>query len=218
MTEQTTGHASPITTDETTITKSAQNVISVKANGITSSKIANGEIVDADINSSANISLSKLSADVIADNDANGITPTASGWNTTPALLGSLTDGKMTPLMIKGDSNATSEDNCYIDVDLGSVLTTGFVHVINEYFQLGSSGTQYLKIKVSHNGSTWTTIQSFSSSAGGNEKYTGNQINGWCDISQLANGCRYIRITVWTSNSSYHAFFSPLEIFVIRQG
>lgn len=131
-------------------------------------------------------------------NRALGIVPTYTGtWYNSdfPTNLSLVTnnnwiDSSDGSISVRAWSNKTVSDNTYIQIDLG---TGGYgINTITfKYDMSATSGTSYVNINVSSEGTTWTQIYSNSTTNPGTVYYN-ESVSGYYNV-------RYIRFSAWSS-------------------
>jgi len=119
-----------------------------------------------------------------------GKTVTTVGWDTAPSTTANAVDGDLTTATGEGYTLQTVEDNCYLQVDYGSaVAIKGIIFRVGVRSE--GANSVYFKVKVSADGSTWTTIFAISGFYG----ITSERI--WTIGAEYSGSIRYIRFTIW---------------------
>jgi len=115
-------------------------------------------------------------------NEAKGLTPTVGTWTTTPGNLENVTDEDLTTYSEGSARGITTDDTAYWQIDLGEIKRVLVIFVKLEHYALGY--VSYIKLKVSEDGTTWTTLKSVTQSPDTTKTYE------W----RFCETARYIRV------------------------
>lgn len=192
-------------------------------NTVSSAKMEDGTIANVDISESAEIAPTKVSGTAwTSTNDGSGsgldadmvdglhaadiallgqlrdqaydIEPSVVGMVGLSKTISDITDGTSSTSH-QFTSSQTSEDASYVEIDLGSVYTEGYITSIASIDVDGAASPGYYRLKVSHDGTTWTTIKwGMVYPADGEVSVTVE----FDYIPRLGNGIRYVRHVIWT--------------------